>query len=473
MKTHGLKNWVDKLRQQNMPVLGDVIVELNKITSDQDADVSQLVEVILRDPNLTSHVLRVANSVHYNYSKAQINTVSRAVVHIGLKGMRAVCISLLVIDSLMQGKSKDRVLRLVAQGFHAAVQARNFSSDNGGDDDEEVFIAALLFNLGEMAFWSNEEIVEENTELLSDSPKVRREAMDRVLGTSFKSITKELSKHWNLGDTLEQALFPSSTPSSKVRAVVLGERISRAAVYGWESPQLKKVLEEVAEFTNSSLEDALVRIKEGGDEAAEVALDYGVAEACPLIPKSFEEVVLNDCRTSRIMKGDTSLQLNILRDLANATQDRLNVNTIFQMVIEGMHRGIGLERVCIAFIQNHRLSAKYALGEGTDYWRNNFNFDVGPYSENVFSHAMEAGGSVWMTAQDLKSSEHLYPPNVVTSVGRFPAFIHVVEVDGRKAALFYADRWNFGGQLSESQFDSFKHFSMQAQMSLSLLSAKR
>jgi len=94
-----------------MPVLGDVIVELNKITGSEDADANQLAEVILRDPHLTSHVLRVANSVQYNYSGQQINTVSRAIVLIGLKGMRAICISLLVLDSLLKDKPKEHLLK--------------------------------------------------------------------------------------------------------------------------------------------------------------------------------------------------------------------------------------------------------------------------------------------------------------------------------------------------------------------------
>jgi HDOD domain. len=58
MVARGLKAWTEKLRKQDMPVLGDVIAELNEITGDDDANVNQLAEVILRDPQLTSHVLR-------------------------------------------------------------------------------------------------------------------------------------------------------------------------------------------------------------------------------------------------------------------------------------------------------------------------------------------------------------------------------------------------------------------------------
>ena len=471
MTARGLKSWVEKLKSNSLPVLGSVVGELNKITGSDDSDVNQLAEVVLRDPNLTSHVLKVANSVQYNYTNAKINTVSRAIVHIGLKGVRAICISSLVMESLLKDKPKERVLELIAQGFHGAVQARNLLEKMDSESTEEVFIGALLFNLGEMAFWSLEDIDEDNEDLVSDSPKVRRDAMEKILGTSFKAITRELAREWKLGETLEQALYPRSDASDKVKAVVTGERLSRAALYGWESPQLKKVLQEVADYTGMSVEDALKRVKEGGDQAAEVALSYGVPEACPLIPNSLEDYVSEkSTKASRAMKGDSALQLSILRDLSSATNEGIDVNTMFQMVLEGMHRGIGLERVCIAFIKGHKLVAKYVLGEGTEHWRGSFNFDVGPYSDNVFTDTLEKGGAQWFNQDYVEKNKFMYTTDFVTVVGKYPSFTYPIDIEGRKVAVFYADRWTLGGKLSEAQFESFKHFASQAQISLNLLS---
>ncbi|MFL0809387.1 MAG: HDOD domain-containing protein [Agarilytica sp.] len=477
MAGQGLQHWVTKLKTKNLPVLGNVITELNKITGSDDSDANQLAEVILRDPNLTSHVLKVANTVNYNFSSdAKISTVSRAIVLIGIKGVRAICISSMAMDSLVKNKPQARVMELVAQGFHAATQAKNLLKSAGGESDreEEAFVAGLLFNLGEMAFWLSEDLDDSNQDLYSDSPKVRRAAMEKVLGCSFKAITRELAKQWNLGETLEASLYPKEDASLKVKAVVTGERLSRASLYGWESPQLKKVLKEVSDYTGMSLEEALKRVKQGGDQAAEVALNYGVPEACPLIPKSMEDFILEKPKLDdKILKGDASLQLNILRDLSSATQEGLDVNTIFQMVLEGMHRGIGLERVCIAFIKGHKLAAKYVLGEGAEHWRSSFLVDVGPFTDNVFTYAIENVGSHWINQEFIDSKKQFYPSDVTTILGKFPSFVHVLEIEGRRVAIFYADRWNFGGNLSEAQFESFKHFCQQAQLCLNLLSKRR
>src|SRR5690606_15725167 len=119
-----------------------------------------------------------------------------------LKGMRAICISLLLIDSLLKQGPREQLLLLIAQGLHAATQARDLVLRQDAEAAEEVFIAALLFNLGEMAFLANEPITDENIALWSADSGERQEAEERVLGTSFKAITRGLAKHWKLGETL-------------------------------------------------------------------------------------------------------------------------------------------------------------------------------------------------------------------------------------------------------------------------------
>lgn len=470
MVNKGLKYWASRLKTQDMPVLGDVIVQLNAITGDDQANFYQMSELILRDANLTTHVLRVANSVQYNYSKTRINTVSRAIVLIGLKGMRAVCISLLIIDSLLSGQSKERILQLMAQGFHAGTQARSLMGLPDDDAAEEVFIAGLLFNLGEMAFWSIEPANGETQALLSTDARVKKRAMDELLGTSFKSMTKNLATSWQLGETLIEALQNPEQPNIKARAVIIGERISRASLYGWDSPQLKKVASEVAKLMQISHEESLVLIKKSADQAAEVALNFGVNEACPLIPTSFRPGAMRPSGMGRVMKGDPSLQLNILRDLTAATHDRLDINTVFQMVVEGMHRGIGLERVAFAFINKRKLEAKYTLGEGTKHWGDAFVFDVGPYAVNLFAHVLEQKQPIWFKADTQGAENDLYSADIIQLFGRHPCFISLLHVNDRPVAMFYADRGHFGGVLKTEQFESFKHFSQQAQISLHLLS---
>ncbi|MBV1884738.1 MAG: HDOD domain-containing protein, partial [Gammaproteobacteria bacterium] len=149
----GAQEWVDRLSEQEMPALATTVRRLRKLACQDDASVGQLVKVILKDPALTSNVIRIANSVHYNVSNTKTNTISRAIIIVGFEAIRSICITVKVIEALLGDAPNERLMNLVAQSFHAAMQAKTLAKKLGAEDQEEVFIAALLYHLGEAAFW--------------------------------------------------------------------------------------------------------------------------------------------------------------------------------------------------------------------------------------------------------------------------------------------------------------------------------
>ncbi|GAB1257229.1 HDOD domain-containing protein [Aurantivibrio plasticivorans] len=474
MATKGLKSWVKRLSQVELPVLAGVVKELNELTGSDDVDVNQLSEVILRDANLTSQVLRIANSAHYNPSSFPINTVSRAVVLIGFTGVRAICISSMVIDSLLGNEPRERLLESMAKAFHAAVQSRSLIRRTNDEVKEEVFIAALLYHLGDMSFWAcaGESADELDAALQKEGMSVR-DAMTEVLGTSFKAITRELANIWKLGDTLREALDPPKTLPPRVVAVLMGEEISRNAIKGWDSQEMGETLYKVARFTGLDFSQAKSMVKEAADEAASVALTYGASRVCHLIPGSKQIEQAAPEEDLRILKSDPQVQLSILREMSNAISENLDVNTVLQMALEGLHRGIGLERVIVSFIQKNTMFARYILGEGTEDWRERFNFTIGPHDDNIFTYSIKEREPVWITAPFIERHKHLLSPDIVALLGKTPCFISVISIKGRDVALFYADRSDFGGSLNDQQFESFRHFVLQTQSSLELIANKK
>lgn len=469
MSTKGLEGWVHKFTHHGMPVAGRVINEINKLTGNSETQLHQLTDVVLRDPNLTSQVLRVANSVSYNYGKSPVSTVSRAIVLIGLKGTRALCISLLLIDSMLGKKDRHRLMQVMGMSFHAATQARVLVSPHDESVREEVFIAALLFNLGEMAYWTTEKETMANKKLYDCDREIRRDAMDDILGCTFKNITRALSKQWRLGETLDKALNPGNSPEHKIVAVLLADKVSRLAQQGWDTPAMQHALVEIARFTGKKLDEALHLMKDTTEEAIMVAQQYGAGPVCEFIPSMTKKPACHQeekPQKPKMLSSDPHLQLSILRELTKSTSEKVDADAIFQMVIEGMHRGVGLERVCIAFAKNHHLTAKYTLGHQTKEWVNHFDFDIGPYAENIFTCAMENAGAIWNDTAFIEQNQKLYSAEVTKVLGETPSLLYTLDINDKRVGLFYADRGDLGGVLSQEQFDSFHHFAVQAQLAL-------
>lgn len=359
--------WVDKLSQTEMPVLSAVIRQLNKLAGSDDTELNQLAEVILKDPHLTSQVLRIANSVQYNPSNNSISTVSRAIFLLGFRGVRSLCISLMVIDSLLDGEPRERLLEVMAKSFHAAVQARAIYKAVDKKRHEEVFIAALLHNLGEMAFWTyggqTADKLDEALKHLINSDSGNH-LIEKELGISFKNLSKELGEIWNLGGTLQEALSAADKVSPLATAVRLGEAISHLDMN--DKAGRAELMKHVASFTGGSFADTRKLVNDASESAAAVALEYGATQVCHLMPRE-KEVKVDKQQVTQVLTADAGLQLKILRDLANSVTEKVDVNTVFQMALEGMHRGIGLERVVLAFFLKTHIKAKYVLCFRTAY----------------------------------------------------------------------------------------------------------
>jgi HD-like signal output (HDOD) protein len=471
-QTNGIDAWVTRLGRTELPVLSEVMREINRLTSGSDTSVNQLSSVILRDASLTAKVLRLANSAYFNlHGEQDVTTISRAVVKLGFQGVKAISLSVMLIDSLLKRGAKQRMLEWLARGFHAAVQAEQLLGGRDKSMKEDVFIAALLMHVGDMAFWScRGEQMNELERILGD----RRDNAayeHSVLGTTLREITQQLAQVWQLGDTLNEALQDGECDSVAAQAARLGNEISLAAEEGWESEALENVLDKVAAFTGQGREDARKMLLKGAEDAAAVALNYGANKVCNFIPSTSDA----PRPVARQMRSDPQLQLSILRELAGMISERVDANTLFQTVVEGVHRGVGFERVALLLIDPKKkiLQAKYALCEDSLAWREAMQFSMKNEQDNLLSYCLHTHQLVWMRPDNPAQLKHLIDARTKTILAADNCVIAALYAGARQIGVFYADRDIDGDPIEQDQYDSFCHFAQQANMGLSMLAERR
>ncbi len=468
-------HWVKELGTVQLPVLSGVMQELNAVTQSDDSSAAQLSEIILKDSALTSKVLRIANSSYHNPSSENaITTISRAVVQLGFQGIKAISLSVMMVDSLLKKNTKERMLEWMARGFHTAVQAENLLKQVGGNEkEEEVFITSLLLHVGEMAFWScRDKSVEQLDKQLAVKSAGNPELEGKLLGCSMKDITRALAEEWQLGSQLQDALNPGLNPSQATSAVLLGEEISLAAEQGWDSQEFQDVLVKASLFSGLSLVDARKQIERGAEKAASVAVTYGANRICHLIPSTTEKPVEPE---SNLLQADPQLQLDILREMGSMVEQMVDVNTLFQMVVEGIHRGIGLNRVTLCLIDPKvtTMQAKYVLGDDTDEWRSDMNFPVKSDQDNVFAHCLHSRKSIWLQDKKHHHLQHLVNKKVTRLVNTHSCLISSIYAGQRPIGVIVADRGPDGPEIDQEQHESFEHFTQQTSMSLAMLAANR
>jgi HD-like signal output (HDOD) protein len=514
----GIEYWTEKLSNTEMPVLSNVVSVLNKLTGDDTAEFKQLAEVILKDPHLTTQILKLANSVQYNPSGNSVSTISRAIVILGFRKVRTMCISLMVVDSLLSKEPRERLLATMGKAFFAAVQAKEIyrQLSLNSTEQEEVFIAGLLFNLGEMVFWAygGKSADTLDVTLMESMLNSSNYLIEKQLGTSFKSISRELSKTWNLGELLQLTLSPKGISSPgrlglQAQAVIFGDALSK--LRDDQEERRKALVMRIAKFIKFKAIDAAHLINDASELGETTAIDFGAPQISHLMPKTMiaepildlpsedeakecgqstdtESVVTEPIVTEPVvtepvveeikapvqaLTPDLSLQLKILRDLSNGRAESMGMNAVFQTALKGMHIGIGLEKMVLAFFNKNQVEAKYILGEGTENLRNKFSFNVGVNEHNIFSENINKPQPVWINESYIKAHKYLYKEEISAVIGIQEAFVGVLKLNNRNIVMFYADRSSSGEALTEEQFESFSHFLTQAELGVQSIAGRR
>jgi len=475
----GLAAWVLKLGDSGMPVFAHTARDIARVSDSRQSSASELSRVVLQDAAMTAKLLRVANSPVFNPMGKTISTVSRAVVVLGFQEVRSICLSIAVVESMLKGRQKQRVIEEMARSFHAAVQARAFAKKRKDSSPEEVFIATLLCHLGDMAFWAFAgESAEEMDQALEARPGEPPERVQQdVLGFTLRDLTLGLSKEWKLGALLDQSLEGETGKNPRAGNVVLGYELAAAAEKGWHTPEVKQLLERIAENLYLPVEEVSALVRANAEKAADTASFYGAGSAGELIPvpgtrHERRDEPLQDAQTPVFLEPDPMLQLTILRELSTLMESKPNINNVLEMVLEGMYRGIGMDRTLFALRSpDHRfLMGRYALGMENETLRRVFQFETAAGKADLFGQVIDSRRALWLNEEGDNGLDRVLTTQVLQVTRGADFFVAPIEIRRRVIGVYYADRQPSGRALDEESFTSFRHFAHQGNLALAYLS---
>jgi HD-like signal output (HDOD) protein len=477
-RTHGLQSWIDRLNQAELPALAAVVQDLHRLAQAEKSSVQQLADVLLRDASLTSKVLRVGNSVYYNPAQEPIRTISRAIVLIGFDNVRLIGLSVSLIDGLLGRAPSEQLYELLALSFHAAVQARNIAGYVLTKNQEEVFIAALLYHLGALAFWGCAgEQADELAAALARPGINEDEVVREVLGTSFRHLTQGLVKSWNLGEIASLAHNTANHNDPAAFSVHLGARISEAALEGWDSPQMEALVQQMATFTGITPEEALQQVLDSADEAVKVAATFGASSLCRLIPSTDPELIRTqqEQRKARLLQPDLLVLQQSLQDLGMMVSKRADIGLILDSLFKGLHQGAGLERVMLAVLaeEQTRFKVKRAVGEKTERWVSEFLLPAEqPEQPHIFSYVLRHKEALWMGVPASYNLNELVTQPIRQWLGQGMFFIAPLMAGTRQIGVLYADSRISGRALKHEQFVAFQRFTQLTGRCLEALTKK-
>lgn len=477
--------WVKQLCDKEMPAFAHTARMIAGEASRGESSASELARVILQDASMTTRLLRMANSSYYNPSRNSINTVSRAIVVLGFETVRNICLSIAIIDSFLEGANKAHVVGEMARSFHAAVQARTLAKHRRDKSPEEVFIATLLFHLGRMAFWCFADDLDPDAasrlnQTLETTKRTLGEAEKEVLGFSLAELSACLNQEWQLSGLLSQALEQGPDQEPRTMHIALGRELAEAAEGGWDTPEVKDLLKRAAESLYMPVDKATRLIHNNAKDAAVTMSNLGAGKASRLIPVPKElaaelpkrDASGEDKEKSRFLEGGSELQLRILRELSQLLVDENpDLNLLLEMVLEGIYRGVGMDRTVFALVSPERtaLRAKYALGWDRQQLMQQFRFQLCDPPRNVLDHVIQQRAALWVPRVPEEPIRDLITDELRQVTGNAAFFVMPLTIRDKVIGVLHADRRPSRRELGTEDFNSFKLFGQQAQLGLSYL----
>lgn len=460
----GLEAWMDALAEQELPTLDAVVREICELSENEKCRAEDLTKIILRDADLTSKVLRIANSVHYNPSFAPIKTVSRAIVHLGFDNLRNITLATTLIDNFLKGKPKTLLIQSLARSFHAAVQAKAMVPFLDGDKKEQVFIAALLRNISELALISTgRKVVEDFIVARDQTPQAEHSLALDYLGVDTSLLSRHLIKDWALGDLLSESCENHVHSSPAARAVNLGNQISTYIQRGMKSAEMQKLCQQTASLCKIPFEDAKKQVLRMADEASVIAKIYGVDVLISALPDPH----LLEEKDTPAVKTDYLFQQQ-LNQIHKAMLEGSDLPKVTQLSLAALHEGADIARLAILIVdhKNKVLDVRYVAGKGTHLWRQQIKISLERLHKGELLHELLRTQQPFHYSVDAGQAD---VGALQAMAAKGDIFIAPLQLNKRLMAIAYAD--NESGKLSARQFEEFQLIANQLNLMMRLSAA--
>ncbi|GMW00663.1 MAG: hypothetical protein AMXMBFR84_18000 [Candidatus Hydrogenedentota bacterium] len=195
-------------RTGDLPAMPELVAEVLRLTDDPLTDMSEVSEVLERDPALTAKILRISNSPYYGM-KQYVGTLKLALVILGVREVRNIVLGVSVFDALKDDRVGGFGVKeylnhsFLVGGLSKALAIRLRSGVQG-----EAFVAGLLHDMGKLIMIK--QLRDDYVKILKatgGSGAILCVSEIAKFGFSHSHAAAALAIRWNFPETLADSLL--------------------------------------------------------------------------------------------------------------------------------------------------------------------------------------------------------------------------------------------------------------------------
>jgi HD-like signal output (HDOD) protein len=209
----------------DLPMFSKRLIELLALPNSDSTSAQKLAALVLEDYALTFKLLRMANSFHYNRSNRPIESISHAIVVLGMRTVLKLAGTLTYLEYFERhtGELRHLMIRSMLSAHVAAVIAdmRRFPQR------EESYLAGMFQNLGEVLVAHHSPLRLAAVNDCVAQGLSQDDACLKELGFSYQRLAAEVAAHWKLSPYLTSLWDHDTQPTELTLFARFGHELTR------------------------------------------------------------------------------------------------------------------------------------------------------------------------------------------------------------------------------------------------------
>ena len=510
----------------DLPIFSASVSRIQLVGSDPEVNAMGLALEVLKDANLTTKILKLANSTYYNRGRSKVGALSRAIVVLGFDLIKSTVIAMKLIDTFQQNHPGVELESLLVRAYMSAGFVRELAEMSGAKKPEESYICGLLHTLGEIVVASvMPEKYRKMTELVAQQQLSWHAAQKQVLHQSLYEIGQAVAEKWEFPESTSESMRPYHGQSkAQIKKPALFNRATASLtadimelLYVQQPHGQKDFAElsrELATVTGTSTDAIATTLEKAFHQSSDLAESYGLDKAC-LMPQlhtsrsGSDELRDNMAQllcgqidgTSLIEEedspflddddgydgyddqaqevaesghagfsnqGDANALLSIIQQITLLIAQKAPLNTVFNKVLEGIVDGLGFDRsmLCLLSPDRTHYASRIVFGEKSQLLRDLFRSRPVNEQADLFSQVIIQGKELLVDDANDSRWQPLLPAAMVDRLDVDNFLIAAMHVHNKPVGMFYTDKVRARSSISSEQYRGFLQLVGQAQLAL-------
>ena len=451
-----ISNWIRLVADKPLPILHNTARELKSLSNLTDTTVEQIVAVVLRDPGCTVQLFRLLTQHDGGQLLSDVFTLKHAIILLGFERVLSLYKRTPVAEKQLSGSALRGYLRVVARSYHASHYARSWAEARTDPSSEEVAVAALLNNLGELVCWRfGKGKMTQIEQMVAEKSTSRVEAEKRVLGFELEAFGHGLAERWKLPPLARDCFIPYSALEPRALGAMLASRLALNAQKGWYREETLELVEMAGEYLGLAPNAGVTHVHRTAVEACRAVQVPGVVPmAAGLLDIGAQQRLEPKAKPNKRVAFTQNIQYS--QSIKALQAGNLEVNAILNSAVTGLHEGVALAYVIFAMltVEKDAMRIRYATGFPPDMPTTGITIPLSP--PNLFSRLIEKPQGIWLRQGNQNRIWPLVPASVRNLIKVPQMFAMSVFVEAKPLGIFCAATTSKQTPLDEDRYLRFR-----------------